>query len=672
MRKIIIILLCVPVLSTAQPLQFELESEAFPAEINGWQMYSPWAGGMDRTSPELCDLDSDGDYDFFTGSEINKYWYFENIGNSASPSFKYVSSYFDSLYPICEGTSRSCIRFCDINGDGLKDVFISNGIPGVIINQGTANQWDFSGPIDTLRDQFNMDVWGTYMDLVDIDSDDDYDLFTGFWDSQVHSIRFYENFGTYQDYDFHYITQNWQNIQTTGGYESPCFSDLDGDGDLDLLVGTGQGKIYYYRNDGTPQVPQMTYITNNFCDIDVGEDASPELKDIDDDGDLDLLVGRDSGIITSLLTQGDVYYYENVGTPQNYSFQFVTTNYLTFDNGKEDTPRLVDIDADGAPDLFTRVNSHILLYSNQGTIGNPAFVYETDNFCELYVNNIKPWFCDIDDDGDLDLFAGTSAIPGPPGLHLFMNRGTPQNPNYVLYSDNVVPGVFNQGSVTIVPGTADIDADGDLDLFVTDDWGYFYYWENIGSPTNFIFQYQTNNWQNIYDGIIDHRYFHFYDIDHDNDLDLFYSGLDANNIKTLRFYRNIGTAQAAIMVLEENDLFPDLTIWRAAPYVIDIDEDEDGDLFLGDYWGGIRFFRNLEMENLARIDSLTIAFSGNDVILTWPAVSIAEEYKIYYQDSPYFTPTGIPQAVVLPPETVWSDINAVLEGQKYYRVVVEY
>ena len=614
MRRMVYLILILPVIVLSQELQFELQPGAFPVEIEGWQMFQPWAGGIDRTCPELCDLDSDGDLDFFTGSSTNWYWHFENIGNGLLPTFQYISSSFDSLLPICEGTMYSCIRFCDINDDGLQDVFFSNGIPGIIINQGTANQWDFSGPTDTLRDHNGMDVWGTYMDLIDIDSDADYDLFTGFWDSQVHSIRFYENIGTSANYEFSFITQNWQNIQTTGGYESPCFADLDADGDLDLLVGTGQGNIYYYENQGTAQNPQMVYITNNFCDIDVGDDASPELADIDGDGDLDLFVGRSPNEVNSLMTQGDIYYYENIGITQEYNFQFITTNYLTFDNGKYAKPRLVDIDVDGDPDLFSKEGSNVLFYHNQGISGNPDFIYESSNYGSITVTSISPWFCDIDNDGDYDLFCGTSAIPGPPGLYLFINQGTPQNPDYVLYSDNLVPGVFSQSSVVIVPGTADIDADGDQDLFVSDDDEYFYYWENTGTPQHFQFQYQTNNWQNVSNEWGAHRYFCFYDIDHDDDLDLFYTGLLITNEMTLSFYRNEGTPQIAYMVLEAEDMFPDLMICQAAPYVVDIDLDGDGDLFVGDTWGGIRFFRNLEfssVENNYRIQPYSFSLGQN-------------------------------------------------------------
>jgi len=71
-------------------------------------------------------------------------------------------------------------------------------------------------------------------------------------------------------------------------------------------------------------------------------------------------------------------------------------------------------------------------------------------------------------------------------------------------------------------------------------------------------------------------------------------------------------------------------------------------------------------------NNFTIAVSGNDLILSWPAVAYALQYKIYYQDLPYYTPSGTPQAVILPPDTTWTDVNALNQGQRFYRKVVEY
>ena len=63
MKKIIYLFIFLPVILQAQELLFELQPEAFPVELNGWQMYSPWAGGINYSTPKLCDLDNDIDLD---------------------------------------------------------------------------------------------------------------------------------------------------------------------------------------------------------------------------------------------------------------------------------------------------------------------------------------------------------------------------------------------------------------------------------------------------------------------------------------------------------------------------------------------------------------------------------------------------------------------------------
>jgi parallel beta-helix repeat protein len=72
------------------------------------------------------------------------------------------------------------------------------------------------------------------------------------------------------------------------------------------------------------------------------------------------------------------------------------------------------------------------------------------------------------------------------------------------------------------------------------------------------------------------------------------------------------------------------------------------------------------------IPLLTINIMGDDAILNWQSIGSAEEYRIYYSSNPYFTPTGVPQAVVLPPDTSWTDENALNVEKRFYRIVVQY
>jgi hypothetical protein len=193
---------------------------------------------------------------------------------------------------------------------------------------------------------------------------------------------------------------------------------------------------------------------------------------------------------------------------------------------------------------------------------------------------------------------GEAAIPGPPGIYLFQNRGTPQSALFSLYSNNFIPGVFTQASVRNSLALADIDADGDLDLFACDHNRHFYFFRNNGSAINPLFTLIDTNWQNIYQPSTPNNPFKpaFYDIDNDGDLDLFLSCL--NDFNQMRFYRNIGSAQNALMVLMTTTFLGNLNPQYFQEFdVFDIDGDGDGDFLCSTYDGGMVFYRNVTGES---------------------------------------------------------------------------
>ena len=77
-----------------------------------------------------------------------------------------------------------------------------------------------------------------------------------------------------------------------GQSSGPFLCDIDNDGKLDLIVGNSNGKLYYYKNNGTASNYSFTLVSNSFQGIFVGNDSAPCLKDMDGDGDLDMLIGN--------------------------------------------------------------------------------------------------------------------------------------------------------------------------------------------------------------------------------------------------------------------------------------------------------------------------------------------------------------------------------------------
>ena len=77
----------------------------------------------------------------------------------------------------------------------------------------------------------------------------------------------------------------------TNSYMRTSLGDVDGDGDLDLVIGGLLGKLDYWQNDNGTFTSQSG-ANNPFNGVDVGFNSAPSLGDVDGDGDLDLVVGE--------------------------------------------------------------------------------------------------------------------------------------------------------------------------------------------------------------------------------------------------------------------------------------------------------------------------------------------------------------------------------------------
>ena len=156
----------------------------------------------------------------------------------------------------------------------------------------------------------------------------------------------------------------------------PAFGDLDDDGDLDLLVGTFDGVTRFYRNTGSASDPAYTQHEVTIGISDIGAGGNMTLADIDDDGDLDLFIGNRNRIGKSL-------FFRNSAAPGATIPAYVQEGgdepFGIPDIGQSASPAFADIDNDGDLDLFIgEFYGNTRFYRNNAAPGanTPVYIQE--------------------------------------------------------------------------------------------------------------------------------------------------------------------------------------------------------------------------------------------------------------------------------------------------------
>jgi len=253
-----------------------------------------------------------------------------------------------------------------------------------------------------------------------------------------------------------------------GGWSSPEFADIDCDGDSDLYVGNSGGDINVFINNGTGVFSNYGLLQADGSNISEVSFSSPEFADIDQDGDQDLFVGYDTSEFVPFTEDwhhGYINVYSNDGTGSFSAQGRLQADGIDIDVHGYAAPVFADIDNDNDLDMYVGEGSYqkgggkIQVFINDGDGNFSQAGYLQADGTDIYCAMGTPEFADIDNDNDLDLYVGE----GLGNINVFINDGDGNfsQAGYLQADGNDI----DVGSSS-TPEFADIDQDGDLDLYI--------------------------------------------------------------------------------------------------------------------------------------------------------------------------------------------------------------
>ncbi len=328
---------------------------------------------MPQYAPSVADLDADGDMEIvqFTRGWTSggRFYIFDHEGN-VLPGFP---------VNINDNNVSDSPTIADLDNDGLMEIIVPERaypITSLHIFEADGSGWGGNWPVSLDHIPASCAAVG------DVDADGQPEICI----LSYEMVWLLETDGT--------SLPGWpvQPAGTRFSYQSPALADLDGDGDLEIIVGThwdNEG-CYVYQHDGTlyPGWPQY-YGTWSYC--------PPTVADFESDGELEILAGRAGG---------------GPGSPSNCFFAWTSSGVTkpgfpysqSHGGGSEGPITVADVNNDGYMEIFA---DHNIVVGSEGylfgvdSFGNdlPDFPLRPTGF--TYLNGAT--IGDVDGDGDYEL-----------------------------------------------------------------------------------------------------------------------------------------------------------------------------------------------------------------------------------------------------------------------------
>lgn len=516
---------------------------------------------MAQAKPHFVDFDGDGDDDLFMTSYIeyftdgirdNGLHYYQNNDGVYEQETNIPFPEDLGLSGVIPSNAEDVIvtmDFIDFDGDGDLDAFAGiDGGSGIVYLENIDGTFSVNSDANPFSDIILSEVYFNDIEIGDIDGD-------GALDAVIVDDLYVQLFSLE---DGKYIEGD---TLAEGVNAAPTLFDIDGDSDLDLIIGNKYGNIDIYENvEGSLSVLEDHPFSSLFLEY----TPSAGFSDINGDGDIDVVFG---------ITSGALRYYEKEGD----SYEYVTYNPISthFYGASSPRPEFADIDGDGDNDLLLGTEISYPYYLENTNEGFQVMT-ETNPFIDAEINMlfVDPECGDVDEDGDVDcLFVSTydgeqkyfENVDGD-----FVQIDSLSNP-FLEYSED-------ENQIIVFE---DFDEDGDLDLFVGNKYGdLFYYENNDGSYVEQASVAASIDFENG-SGL------HFGDVDNDGDNDLVITEFYGD----VRYYMKDGLSLTKLEG-EENPFNAFENLIRTLDFH-DFDGDSDLDILVADVNNRALYIENL-------------------------------------------------------------------------------
>ncbi|HEV7231147.1 MAG TPA: FG-GAP-like repeat-containing protein [Bacteroidia bacterium] len=504
-----------------------------------------------------------------------------------------VTSGLDTLKNAWTGGLNSCqFSEIDLDGDGIQDLFVFDrqgtypaGRVSTFLNKGTPNKVSYVNAPQYVGCFPFLHDWAL---LADYNCDGKADIFT----ENNGCITLYKNTSTPGVLSFQLVTPIvYSNYGQSGllnlyvsSVDIPVVTDVDGDGDLDIVTYAISGAMAEFHKNMTMEtygtcdslmfVKQdqcfghyyddagcTGYIRQNYpsCPVNIAPPPADTTGRIQHSGTCLLCIqeqgNKTKDLLIGHISCNNITQQKNIGDSANAQFSGVDYSFPSYNISVNMSVFacgfLVDVNNDHKKDLLVSPNqtgasenfNSVAWYNNIGTADSMVLHLEQNNFLQDNMIDVGegayPVLHDYDGDGLPDLFIGNFGYFTSGGLvskiALFKNVGTAGHPKFNLVTrDFDSLSVKNLGFTEFAFTFGDLDNDGDADMIIGDYNGQFYYFEKTPGPPD-QFTYRPNFFSGLHVGGCATP--QLIDLNRDGKLDI----VSGNRTGTIYYFQNKGT-----------------------------------------------------------------------------------------------------------------------------------